>query len=140
VDFWEAFFLLLIYIPLIMIWAFALVDIFRRDDISGLMKALWVVIVFLIPFVGTLIYLLFRRPGATKEERVAIDQASREFVQRYETSDHATQLQTLSDLHDRGKLTDEEFAAEKARLTPAPGASAAPGTTGATGTTGVSPA
>lgn len=113
-DFWEAFFLLLIYIPLVMIWAFALVDVFRRDDISGLMKALWVVIIFFIPFFGTLIYLLFRRPGATAEERAAIDRASREFVQRYETPDHATQLQTLAELHDRGKLTDAEFAAEKA--------------------------
>lgn len=131
-DFWETFFLLLIYIPLIMIWAFALIDIFRRDDLSGLLKALWVVIVFLIPFIGTLIYLLFRRPGATKEERAAIDQASREFVQRYETPDTTSQLQTLADLHDRGKLTDAEFAAEKARITGA--AQAASGGAGSTGT------
>jgi hypothetical protein len=114
VDFWEVFWLLLIYIPAVMIWAFALVDIFRRDDMSGVMKAIWVLVVFLIPFVGTLIYLLFRPPGATKEERLAIDQASREFVQRYESNDHATQLRTLAELHDRGKLTDAEFAAEKA--------------------------
>jgi hypothetical protein len=26
------------------------------------------------------------------------------------------ELRVLADLHDRGKLTDEEFAAEKARL------------------------
>ncbi len=127
-DFWEWFFLMLIYIPLIMIWAFALIDIFRRDDMNGLMKAVWVVIVFVIPFIGTLIYLLFRPVGATKEERVAIDQASRDFVQRYETTDHASQLRTLSDLHDRGKLTDAEFAAEKAALM------------GAQGTAGMSPA
>ena len=140
-DFWEWFFLMLIYVPLIMIWAFALIDIFRRDDISGLMKALWVVIVFVIPFFGTLIYLLFRRPGATKEERMAIDQASREFVQRYESPDHTMQLQTLADLHDRGKLTDAEFAAEKARITSATSAAqSASGASGATGTTGISPA
>ena len=34
-SFWDTFFLLLIYIPLIMIWAFAVIDIFRRDDIHG---------------------------------------------------------------------------------------------------------
>jgi hypothetical protein len=113
-DFWEVFFLLLIYIPAVMIWAYALVDIFRRDDMSGWMKALWVVIVFVIPFFGTLIYVLSRPPGATREERLAIDRASRDFVQRYETPDHASQLRTLAELHDRGKLSDEEFAAEKA--------------------------
>ena len=31
-GFWESFFLLLIFIPLVLIWIFALVDIFRRDD------------------------------------------------------------------------------------------------------------
>jgi hypothetical protein len=108
-----------------MIWAFALVDIFRRDDMKGISKALWVVVVFAIPFVGTLIYLIFRPVGATQQEREMIDQASRDFVQRYQTSDGAAQLSALADLHDRGKLTDAEFAAEKARIV---------------GTTGMSPA
>ena len=115
-DFWEFFFLLLIYIPLIMIWAFALVDIFRRDDMRGVSTAPWVVVVFFIPFFGTLIYLIARPVGATAAEREMIDAASRDFVQRYQTSDDATQLSALADLHDRGKLTDEEFAAEKARI------------------------
>jgi hypothetical protein len=115
-DFWEWFFLMLIYIPAVMIWAFALIDIFRRDDLSGGSKALWVVVVFIIPFLGTLIYLLFRPAGATREERMVIDQASREFVQRYETKSPAEELGLLADLHDRGKLSDAEFAAEKARV------------------------
>src|SRR5262245_4077821 len=50
-GFWEAFFLLLIWIPLVLIWIFALVDIFRRDDIGGGAKALWVIVVILLPFV-----------------------------------------------------------------------------------------
>jgi Phospholipase_D-nuclease N-terminal/Short C-terminal domain len=116
-TFWETFFLFLIFLPLLMIWAFALVDIFRRDDMGGLAKALWVLVIFLLPFIGTLIYLIVRPAAATKDERIAIDQASREFVAKYSPDDRAAQLKTLSDLHDRGKLTDEEFAAEKARIT-----------------------
>ena len=115
-TFWENFFLFLIFLPLVMIWAFALVDIFRRDDIGGGWKAVWVACVILVPFFGTLIYLITRPSGATQEERAAIDAASREFVEKYSPSSAAEQLQMLSDLHDRGKLTDEEFAAEKARL------------------------
>jgi hypothetical protein len=69
-----------------------------------------------VPFIGTLIYLIVRPAGGTSEERAALDQANREFVARYSPDDRASQLKTLSDLHDRGKLTDEEFAAEKARL------------------------
>lgn len=115
-DFWDVFWLLLIFIPLLLIWAFAIVDIFRRDDLTGWLKALWIVVVILLPFLGTLIYLIFRQPGATAQERRAMDQASREFVEKYSPSDSAQQLKLLSDLHDRGKLTDAEFAEEKARV------------------------
>ncbi len=115
-DFWDVFWLLLIFIPLLLIWGFAIIDIFRRDDLSGWLKALWIVIVILMPFLGTLIYLIFRRPGATPQERRAMDEASREFVAKYAPTDTAQQLSLLSDLHDRGKLTDAEFTAEKARV------------------------
>ena len=115
-TFWESFFLFLIFLPLAMVWAFALLDIFRRDDLGGFTKALWVAVVILVPFFGTLTYLIVRPAGATEEERVKMDEGSREFVARYSPADSATQLKTLADLHDRGKLTDTEFAAEKARL------------------------
>jgi hypothetical protein len=124
-SFWETFFLLLIFLPLIMVWVFALMDVFRRDDLGGGWKALWVVAIILVPFFGTLIYLISRPAGATPEERAALDEAGREFVQRYSPDSSATQLQTLSDLHDRGKLTDAEFAAEKARVLGTPSSAAA---------------
>lgn len=115
--FWDFFILLLIYIPLIMIWTFSLLDIFRRDDLSGGWKALWVVVIILLPLIGTLIYLIVRPAGATKEERVAIDEASRAFVQKYsEGATPAEQFKILADLHDAGKLTDEEFSAQKAKI------------------------
>ena len=124
-TFWETFFLFLLFVPLALIWAFALLDIFRRDDIGGGWKAVWVACVILLPFFGTLIYLIARPSGATKEERTMIDEANREFAERYAPSNGASELSVLADLHDRGKLTDEEFAAEKARLlgtgTPAAG-------------------
>jgi Phospholipase_D-nuclease N-terminal len=115
-TFWENFFLLLIFLPLAMMWGFALVDVFRRDDIGGLSKALWVVCIILVPFFGTLIYLAARHPGATAQEREMIDEQSREFVERYSPTSEAAELKILSDLHDRGKLSDSEFAAEKVRL------------------------
>lgn len=115
-TFWETFFLLLIFVPLAMIWAFALIDIFRREDIGGLWKAIWVVCVVLVPFFGTLVYLIVRPAGATREERIAIEDAKRTTVARYTPDSAASQLQVLAELHDRGKLTDSEFEAEKARV------------------------
>jgi hypothetical protein len=128
-DFWANFFLLLIFLPLAMLWAFALVDIFRRDDIGGFSKALWIVCIILIPFFGTLIYMVFRPAAATREERADFDRASREFAQPHSPDDSTSRLKVLSDLHERGKLTDDEFAAEKARILGAAGGSTAPATT-----------
>jgi hypothetical protein len=115
-TFWETFFLFLLFLPLAMMWGFALVDIFRRDDLGGFSKALWVTCVILVPFFGTLIYLVARPAGATREERQMIDEANRDFVARYSPANGVSELSALADLHDRGKLTDSEFATEKARL------------------------
>jgi hypothetical protein len=114
-SFWETFFLFLIFLPLLLVWTFALVDIFRRDDIGGGWKAVWVATVILVPFLGTLVYLIVRPKGATPEERALMVEASRE-LEAASAGGVASQLQALADLHDRGKLTDDEFAAEKARL------------------------
>jgi Phospholipase_D-nuclease N-terminal/Short C-terminal domain len=112
-TFWESFFLFMLFLPLALLWATALADIVRRDDMSGRAKALWVVCVILVPFLGTLIYLVTRPRVATYEERPAVEGTSRT---RFAPSDELSELTALADLHDRGKLTDSEFAAEKARL------------------------
>ena len=65
-DFWDFFWLMLIYVPLIMMWTFALVDIFRRDDLSGASKAVWLVVIFALPFLGTLIYTIVNTPGSDR--------------------------------------------------------------------------
>jgi len=115
-SFWETFFLILIFLPLALIWAGALLDIFRRDDMGGVSKAIWVAAVIVLPFLGTLIYLILRPAGATPAEREMIEDASRRVASRSAPDSSAAQLQVLAELHDRGKLTDEEFAAEKARV------------------------
>ena len=55
------------------IWIFIAVfaDIFRRNDIHGLAKAGWIVLIFLIPFVGALIYII-ARPKMTEQDKQAI--------------------------------------------------------------------
>jgi hypothetical protein len=115
-SFWNTFFLLLIYIPLIMVWGFAVLDIFRRDDIHGGAKAVWLVVVIFLPFIGTVIYLIMRQPGSTPEERKALADAQRDYVAQASPGSPVEQIKVLADLHDRGKLSDSEFESEKARL------------------------
>jgi len=115
-SFWENFFLFLIFLPMVMLWVFALGDIFRRHDINGWSKALWVACVVLLPFLGTFIYIVTR----PRDDTLTVDGDAARYAPVYAApptnGGGASELQTLADLHDRGKLTDEEFASEKARV------------------------
>jgi uncharacterized membrane protein len=111
-GFWQGFFLLLIFIPLAFIWAFALLDIFRRD-MSGWVKAIWIIAIIIFPVFGALIYLIAR--PVTKDD-VAMQQAyleQRDFAQAARATD---QLHKLSILRDKGDITQEEFEKKKAKL------------------------
>ena len=61
----------LILAPLLGGWGLVLADIVRRDDASRVWKAGWALTTFALPFLGALIYLLFRPAGLTAEEREA---------------------------------------------------------------------
>lgn len=50
-----------ILVPLIIVWAVGVFDIVRRD-LSGSATAAWILIVILLPLVGTLVYFLMRKP------------------------------------------------------------------------------
>lgn len=65
-GFWEAFFLLLVFVPLVFLWAFGLVDLFRRRDLAGWAKGLWALFIVLVPLVGMLVYFI-ARPAAADE-------------------------------------------------------------------------
>jgi hypothetical protein len=81
-------------------------DIFRSHDLSGGAKALWVLAIFIFPMLGSLAYLLVR--GGEMHERTAL--AARRATHPLD------ELERLAALHERGKLTDEEFEAAKQRL------------------------
>jgi len=101
-------------------WLFLIVviffDIFRSEDLNGFGKALWVLIV-LIPLLGGLAYLLVR--GGSMHDRFKQDNAKSDEELHgvvHSTAGSSDELTKLSALHDRGKLTDDEFNAQKAKL------------------------
>jgi Short C-terminal domain/Phospholipase_D-nuclease N-terminal len=95
-------------------------DIFRSHDMGGFAKALWVIFVIVLPFLGVLVYLIAR--GGSMHERAeaqarrqqqAFDQYVREAAGG---SSHADELAKLADLKEKGVLSDAEFEAQKAKL------------------------
>jgi hypothetical protein len=94
-------------------------DIFRSHDLSNWGKALWILFIIVIPYIGVLAYLIVR--GHTMHEHREQDRAQGEAFRRFEAGGSASsggvdELAKLAELHDRGKLTDEEFNQAKAKL------------------------
>ena len=118
-------FLTILWFALFFIWIYLLimvfVDIFRSRDIGGGAKALWVIFVIILPFLGVFVYLLAR--GGKMHERAAQDAAQQQasfddYVRQTAGSggDTASQLQKLADLKSQGVITDAEFDAQKSKL------------------------
>ncbi len=64
--FWALNLVLFLFIPLLLIWLFAIVDLFGRHDIGGFAKVLWLLAILFLPILGTLVYYL-ARPVAPSE-------------------------------------------------------------------------
>ena len=60
--FWS---MIIFFFWVIWIWIVVtvLIDIFRRSDIGGFSKALWVVFVVILPWLGVLVYLIAQHDG-----------------------------------------------------------------------------
>jgi hypothetical protein len=52
----------LIAIPLLLIWILAVVDVLRRGDLRASQKALWALVILLIPVLGVIAYFIARPP------------------------------------------------------------------------------
>ncbi|MEZ5169064.1 MAG: SHOCT domain-containing protein [Acidimicrobiales bacterium] len=122
IGFWEGFLLLLIFVPLAILWFRTVIDIFDRDDLGGGAKALWLLLVFVLPLFGTLIYLM-TRPVTDKDRRRAeeVDQALGQIRQEQRMAagfSVADELVKLEGLRDKGSLTAEEFDRQRRLLLP----------------------
>ncbi len=91
------------------IWIFIslFADIFRRNDLTGWAKAGWLLLIFIVPFLGCLIYMI-ARPKMTEQDRQMIEQAQ-EAQRRIEGYSAADEIQKLSALRDSGKISAEEY-------------------------------
>ena len=104
-------------------WIWVLVgivsDLFRRDDASGVVKALWVVGLIFLPFLGVLIYMIANGKGMAERE-AARAQANRALITQYaapavSNGGAAGEIAQAKALLESGALTQPEFDALKAK-------------------------
>ena len=116
--FWD---LLIFFAWVIFIWIAitVMIDLFRRHDISGWRKAIWVVFIVVLPWVGVLTYLIVNHDGMaerrvrdTREAQAQFDQYVRHAAG---TGGPASEIEKAKQLLDNGTITQAEFDAIKAK-------------------------
>lgn len=113
--------LLVIFAWVIWFWLLITVfaDIFRRHDISGWVKALWIIFVIILPFLGVLIYLIAESKGMAERNQKQAQAAQADFDSYVKNvaaqSDPTEQIAKGKQLLDSGAITQAEFDALKAK-------------------------
>ena len=115
--FWS---MIIFFFWVIWIWIVitVLIDVFRRHDIGGWAKAAWVIFVVILPWLGVLIYLIVEHDGMRQRSLKQAQAQRREFddyVRDTADSGSAAEIAKAKELLDSGAITQEEFAALKAK-------------------------
>ncbi len=95
-------------------------DIFRDHELSGGKKALWVILIVVLPLLGALIYMIARGDAMNRRaarERRASEDGFRAYVQDAAGSTStAEELSKLAELRSSGVLNPEEYERAKAKV------------------------
>ncbi len=99
------------------IWFWLLItvfsDLFRRHDVGGGSKVLWIIFVIILPYLGVLIYLLVEHQGMADRSQKQMDQAQAQFDQHVQSvaakTDPAEQIAKAKTLLDAGTINQTEF-------------------------------
>ena len=90
-------------------------DLFRRHDISGWGKAIWVIVLIVFSYLGIFIYLITQHRGMAERQQQRAQQA-RDELKRVVGFSVADEIQKLDRLKQAGSISDAEFARLRARL------------------------
>jgi hypothetical protein len=106
-----------IFMFVVWFWLFVSVasDLFRRHDISGWAKVLWVIALILFSYIGIFAYILTQGRGMAERNQARAQQARDELHQiaGFSTAD---EIQKLDRLKSSGSISEQEYALLRARL------------------------
>jgi ABC-type multidrug transport system fused ATPase/permease subunit len=103
-------------------WIFG--DLFRSVDLGGVAKTFWFIFIIILPFLGTLIYLIARGSGMTErsiEAQRKMQAAQADYIRSVASKEPAAgagaadQIASAKALLDSGTITQPEFDQLKAK-------------------------
>jgi hypothetical protein len=112
-EVFETILLFFIFVVWLMILFTVLSDIFRRHDITGGRKVMWIVLIIVLPYIGTFIYLVTQHNGLTERSQRQQKDARAQFDHYVQSvaakSDPAAQIAKAKELLDSGAINQAEF-------------------------------
>ena len=96
------------WVMLIFIFISIFADIFRRNDLTGGWKAIWIILLVFLPFLGALIYII-SRPKVTAQDVQTDDPGRRGGQRRPPASARRDQIEKLNQLKESGAITVPEY-------------------------------
>jgi Phospholipase_D-nuclease N-terminal len=106
-----------IFMFVLWFWLFITVssDLFRRSDVSGFGKVLWVILLIVLPYIGIFAYLLMQGRSMAERNEARAQQARDELRQVVGFS-AADEIEKLDRLKSTGSISEQEFGRLRARL------------------------
>ena len=113
-DFFWTMMIIFFWVIAFMIWFQCFFDAWRRTDLGGGMKAVWTIVLFIIPWVGALIYIIARpKVTAGDVQTLVRAEAAQKAAGGVSTAD---ELQKLASLKEAGVIDEKQYTDLKAKL------------------------
>jgi ABC-type transport system involved in multi-copper enzyme maturation permease subunit len=106
-----------VFVFILWFWLFitAASDLFRRQDVSGFGKVLWIILLIVLPYIGIFAYILTQGGGMAERNRAQARQVRDELRQIVGFSP-ADELAKLERLKSEKTISDQEYARLRARI------------------------
>ena len=106
-----------IFMFVLWFWLFVSVasDLFRRQDISGWAKVLWVIALLLFSYIGIFAYILTQGGGMAERNQARAQQAGDD-LRKIVGFSAADEIEKLDRLKSAGSISEPEYARLRARL------------------------
>lgn len=106
-----------IFLFILWFWLLVVVfgDLFRRHDVSGLGKVIWLIVLVVLPYLGIFAYLLTQGAGMAGRDAMR-SQQSRQQLRQIVSVSPADEIEKLEKLRSSGSITDEEYGHLRARI------------------------
>ena len=108
-----------LFIFFFVVWFWILIrvlsDLFRRRDVSGFAKVLWVIYLVVLPYIGIFAYLLTQGGGMSERDSVQAE-AAKEQLRGMVGFSVADESEKLDKLKSSGSISEEEYKKLRAKL------------------------